>query len=195
MLISVDLPAPFSPSKACTSPRRRSKSMWSLASTPGNCFVIPRSSSTGAASTVRLNNRAGPEARSVQPMCQVLLARDRQRRLDLAGDDLLLQRVDLRQPRLLELRLLADLAEADATVLQVEDEVAATLVALAVLGALHGEEDPLVHPLDCARQDVAAEVTLVDVDADCPATALLRRIEGTEATWPGHTKHDLRASV
>src|SRR5919197_5052657 len=107
MLISVDLPAPFSPSRACTSPRRRSKSIWSLASTPGNCFVIPRSSRTGAASTRRLNNRAGREARSVEPFVGVLP--DACRRLQLAGDDLLLQRVDLRDPRLLELCLLAEL--------------------------------------------------------------------------------------
>src|SRR6266568_1166422 len=48
MFISVDLPAPFSPSSAWTSPWRRSKSTLSFASTPGNRFVIPRSSSRGA---------------------------------------------------------------------------------------------------------------------------------------------------
>src|SRR6185437_13921986 len=47
MLIKVDLPAPFSPSSACTSPGRRSKSTWSFASTPGNRFVIPSSSRIG----------------------------------------------------------------------------------------------------------------------------------------------------
>ena len=41
MFISVDLPAPFSPSSACTSPLRRSRSTWSLATTPGNRFVMP----------------------------------------------------------------------------------------------------------------------------------------------------------
>jgi hypothetical protein len=35
MLISVVLPAPFSPSSAWTSPRRRSKSIASLATVPG----------------------------------------------------------------------------------------------------------------------------------------------------------------
>ena len=40
MFISVDLPAPFSPSSAWTSPRRSSKSTWSLATMPGNGFVI-----------------------------------------------------------------------------------------------------------------------------------------------------------
>jgi hypothetical protein len=49
--MSVDLPAPFSPSSVCTSPRRRSKSILSLARTPGNCFVMPRSSRRGVSST------------------------------------------------------------------------------------------------------------------------------------------------
>src|SRR5271169_4611988 len=36
--INVDLPAPFSPSRQCTSPARRSKLTLSRASTPGYCF-------------------------------------------------------------------------------------------------------------------------------------------------------------
>src|SRR5262249_22129071 len=44
MLISVDLPAPFSPNSTCTSPRRRSKSTPSSATTPGNRFEILESS-------------------------------------------------------------------------------------------------------------------------------------------------------
>src|SRR6266550_3002429 len=102
MLIKVDLPAPFSPSKACTSPRRRSKSTWSLASTPGNSFVIPRSSRTGGS--------------SIQPL---LLPPDGLRRLDLAGDDLGLHLVDLGQPGLRNLGLCADLSQGHALVLQV----------------------------------------------------------------------------
>src|SRR5581483_5930914 len=42
MFESVLLPAPFSPSSACTSPAAASKSTPSLATTPGNRFVIPR---------------------------------------------------------------------------------------------------------------------------------------------------------
>src|SRR5204862_7758606 len=42
MFESVDLPAPFSPSSACTSPSAASKSTPSFATTPGNRFVIPR---------------------------------------------------------------------------------------------------------------------------------------------------------
>src|SRR5690348_903161 len=41
MFESVLLPAPFSPSSACTSPAATSRSTWSLATTPGNRFVMP----------------------------------------------------------------------------------------------------------------------------------------------------------
>src|ERR671935_1065249 len=47
MFDSVVLPAPFSPSSACTSPCAASKSTCSFARTPGNCFVIPRSATAG----------------------------------------------------------------------------------------------------------------------------------------------------
>ena len=47
-LISVDLPAPFSPSRQCTSPGRIARSMWSFARTPGNAFVMPISSTAGS---------------------------------------------------------------------------------------------------------------------------------------------------
>src|SRR4029079_10465519 len=46
MFISVDLPAPFSPSSACTSTSRRSKSTSSLATVPGKRLVMWRISST-----------------------------------------------------------------------------------------------------------------------------------------------------
>ena len=42
MFESVLLPAPFSPSSACTSPSAASKSTPSFATTAGNRFVIPR---------------------------------------------------------------------------------------------------------------------------------------------------------
>src|SRR6185436_12307151 len=228
MLISVDLPAPFSPSNACTSPRRRSKSMWSFASTPGNCLVIPRSSRTGGSSmpagfyegprrrvgsTLRekcfalFPGLVRPSLRSVLKEWRArrarpsfenpddLLAADCERRLDLAADDLLLEGVDLREPGLLELGLLAELAKGDSAVLQVEDEVASTLVALAGLRALDGQEDPLVDSLHRTREDVGAEVRLIDVDADRPPAGFLRRVECTEATRTGNAEHDLRARV
>ena len=40
-LISVGLPAPFSPSRACTSPARTSRSTPPRACTPSKCFVTP----------------------------------------------------------------------------------------------------------------------------------------------------------
>ena len=46
-LISVDLPAPFWPSRQCTSPARTSRSTPSSARTPGNCLTMPRISSSG----------------------------------------------------------------------------------------------------------------------------------------------------
>ena len=42
MFMSVDLPAPFSPSSAWTSPARRSKSTSSLATMPGKRLTMPR---------------------------------------------------------------------------------------------------------------------------------------------------------
>src|SRR4051794_10132064 len=171
MFIRVDLPAPFSPSSACTSPLRRSKSTESLARTPGNRLVIPRSSSTGVSSATGRFNHAlppGPPAsgteragdRDLPPASFRTTERDEvafgdlldlRRRLDLAGDDLRAEHVDLLDERGRHLRV--DLAEADAVVLQVEREILATLE-LAVLGALDREVDALIDALDRARQDV-----------------------------------------
>src|SRR5882757_2101786 len=47
MFISVDLPAPFSPSSAWISPRRTSRSTSALAMTPGKYLAIPRNSTIG----------------------------------------------------------------------------------------------------------------------------------------------------
>src|SRR5689334_16364784 len=49
MFESVLLPAPFSPSSACTSPAAATKSTESFASTPGKRFVIPRIETAGEA--------------------------------------------------------------------------------------------------------------------------------------------------
>src|SRR5437763_10570445 len=141
MFISVDLPAPFSPSSACTSPSRRSKSTWSFASTPGNRFVMPRNSRTdvsvGAAATSgdsREKEEGGPSAR---PLRATELAELR-RRLDLAGDDLRAELRELLQVRGGHGRI--DLAHADAVVLEVERDVLATREG-AVLRALDREVD------------------------------------------------------
>src|ERR1700733_10123393 len=70
--ISVDLPAPFSPSSAWTSPANTSKSTRSFATTEPNFFVIPLSSRTGGLDCVT----AG---------CVWLLHQERGRGLDLPG--------------------------------------------------------------------------------------------------------------
>src|ERR671936_318405 len=92
MFMRVVLPAPFSPRGACTSPRRTSKSTWSFARTPGNCFVIPRTSRTGRSSTGDDSERAGPKARPFTAVSRLLGGA---RHLDLALDDQGLQLVDL----------------------------------------------------------------------------------------------------
>src|SRR5437667_1084277 len=50
MLMSVDLPAPFSPNRTWTSPDLRSKSTRSSACTPGNHLLTPRRRRSGGAS-------------------------------------------------------------------------------------------------------------------------------------------------
>ena len=52
ILTRVDLPAPFSPSSACTSPRRRSRSIRSLAVNAPKRLVMPRRLANGASKGV-----------------------------------------------------------------------------------------------------------------------------------------------
>src|SRR5581483_10119190 len=176
MFISVDFPAPFSPSRAWTSPARRSKSTWSSATMPGKRFVMPRSSRTvspltGAivgrkpawsAGNRRGRNRPPPSPSSVVSAPLLQEARERRpgshRHLDLARDDLRLERVHLRDERLRHARV--DLADADAVVLQVEQQVAAALE-LAGLRLLHGVVDADVDPLQRARQHALRQAVLV----------------------------------
>src|ERR1700761_4336697 len=63
MLISVDLPAPFSPNSTWTSPRRKSKSTPSKAITPGKRFEILESS-----------RRRSPVSRAASAARDVLLS-------------------------------------------------------------------------------------------------------------------------
>src|SRR5262249_57624606 len=62
MFESVVLPAPFSPSSACTSPAAASKSTRSFATTPGNRFVTPRSATADSMAGV-----VGGEVLSTSP--------------------------------------------------------------------------------------------------------------------------------
>src|SRR5690349_18752789 len=141
--MSVDLPAPFSPRRAWTSPARRSKSTPSLATMRPKRFVIPRSSS--AASIAGLAGAA-----------------HRVRRGDLPGRELLLDRRDLR----LVLRAdLADLADPDAVVRDGVQRVGPALV-LVLLDGQDLLEDGHVDLLQRAREHLRAEVGLVGVHAD-----------------------------
>src|SRR3954471_2016773 len=173
--MSVDLPAPFSPSRAWTSPARRSKSTPSLATIRPKRFVIPRSSSA-----VSMNCRRPPGLRR---------AADGVRRGDLAGCQLLLDRRDLR----LVLRAgLADLADPDAVVRDGVERVRPALV----LVLLDGEdllEDRHVDLLQRAREHLRAEVGLVGVYADCLHALLLGRVDGAEPALAGDLEDDLRA--
>src|SRR5919201_4513657 len=114
MPISVDLPAPFSPSRQCTSPRRTSNEMSLFATTPGNALVMPTSSTTGAAAEedgrpAPASSDLGCAAALTKPVTKRRSENERssvQRRLDLtdlavvrdrdlARDDLGLRRLDL----------------------------------------------------------------------------------------------------
>src|SRR3990170_930480 len=80
MFMSVDLPAPFSPSSAWISPARTSRSMPSLAMTPGYRLVMPRISSSGGPAPL---SDAG--CRSVEVLTQVTRCRicdERANRID-----------------------------------------------------------------------------------------------------------------
>src|SRR5438445_4973305 len=63
MFISVDLPAPFSPTRAWISPARTVRSTWSLAITPGQAFVIPRRSSASFSESCALIRSPGHTGR------------------------------------------------------------------------------------------------------------------------------------
>src|SRR3954452_18177181 len=173
--ISVDLPAPFSPSRAWTSPTRRSKSTPSLATIRPKRFVIPRSSS--AASTPC---RRPPGLRR---------AADGVRRGDLAGRELLLDRVDLG----LVLRAgLADLADPDAVVRDGAERVRPALV-LVLLDRQDLLEHGHVALLQRAREHLRAEVGLIGVDADRLHALLLGRVDGAEPALAGDLEDDLGA--
>src|SRR5215471_17349557 len=128
MFINVDLPAPFSPSSACTSPRRTSNDTSSLATTPGNSLRMPRISRTSSSLTLTAvdaiaRRREGEIESPSRRDRQVVLAAERRRRLERAGDDLRLVLVHGVDPRLRHRR--ADCAHADAAVLQVQSDVRA----------------------------------------------------------------------
>src|SRR6185437_13601880 len=165
MFISVDLPAPFSPSSACTSPRRTSRETSSLATTPGNSLRMPRISRTRSSLTAAMLLRNRRRTGNSPALRGSSLLSERRRWDEPAGDHVRLVLVHRRDPRLRHLR--ADLAHADAAVLQVEQDVAATLErALRHRG--HHVVDADIGLLQRAREDVLRDAVLVRVDAYPP---------------------------
>src|SRR5438067_1805072 len=156
MFISVDLPAPFSPSSACTSPGRSSKSTRSSATTPGNRFVMPRISRTVAASTAHDSK-------------DLLLKRRGD--LEPARDDLLPDLVHLVDEHPWQRGI--DLAHAHAAVRKGELQVVVALE-LACLGRLDHVEDAEVDVLDAADQNPLGVLRLILVDTDAPDVVSVR---------------------
>ena len=93
-----------------------------------------------------------------------------------------------RRPR----HLRADLAEADAVVLEAEDGVRPA-GELAVQHLLDRRVDRGVDALHRARQHLRAEIRLVGVDADPPHVALLRGVEHAEPAAARDLEDDVRA--
>src|ERR671918_73435 len=185
MFMRVDLPAPFSPRRACTSPFASSKSTPSLATTPGKRFVMPLSSRRGA-SAMEGKEGWGP---APAPSGSFGLF-DRLGDLDLAGDDQLGLRHRLVDGLLRRVR--RELAEPDAVLREAERRHAAALEGV-VHDRLDGREHGHVHALERAREDVVAEERLVGVHADAPDLTLLGAVESTEPAAAGDLEDDVRA--
>src|SRR5437899_9006857 len=103
-LTSVDFPAPLSPTRAMTSPRRTSKSTSDSACTEPNDFVMPRSWRSGVSSTVtrflphcRWRRPAGRLHRARVDLLAVLLVR-------ADADVAPLQELVREEPRVVRLR-------------------------------------------------------------------------------------------
>src|SRR5580765_1391964 len=133
MFIRVDLPAPFSPSSAWTSPRFTSKDTRSFATTPGNSLRMSRISRTRSPSALCSLIASKKERADSSPALSVSCAsssvargvrRAFRRRDDDLGEDLRLVRLHQRDPGR---RGRIDLADADAVVLEVQQNVLATM--------------------------------------------------------------------
>src|SRR3954453_12234404 len=95
--MSVDLPAPFSPTIAWMVPRRTVRLTSELATTPGNRLVIPLSSTAGGSVSITAplqHADNGGEPKGSPPSLGRSGGRLRRNR-DLAVDDLLLVVVEL----------------------------------------------------------------------------------------------------
>src|SRR5690349_7554642 len=181
--MSVDLPAPFSPSSACTSPWRSSRSTRSFATSEPKRLVMPRSSSASGALELRV-----VPAGCVSPVKRALL--DHAGRNDLSGLDQCLHDCQLGEDRLRHAARRR--GDVDAALLEAEDAVLAAVV-LARLEVADRQVDGLVDLLDGRGEDLRADGLLVVVDADAPDLLLAGRVERAEAAAAGDLEHDVRA--
>src|SRR3954471_6625535 len=179
MFINVDLPAPFSPSSACTSPRRTSNETSSLATTPGNSLRIPCISRTRSSATRSHPTKKREEGvAEARPLLSRTLLRKHCRNLELVMDDLRLELLHQLDPRRMLLRdLRGDLAHAHTVVPQVEDAVLAALE-VALRGGDDRSVDAGVGLLDPAGEDPLRDLVLVGVHPDAPLAELRGLLEG-----------------
>src|SRR2546423_665125 len=188
--MSVDLPAPFSPSSAWTSPRRTSNETSSFATTPGNSLRMPRISRT-TSSTMRSVIGRRRRGRAIQrPPSRKPFLLDHRGDLELAVDDLRLVAVHQLDPRRLDLR--ARLTDADAVVLQVEDDVLASFER-ALRGGQDGVVDADVRLLQRAGEDPLGDAVFVRVDADAPLAEFRGLLECSIAAGAGDLEDHLYA--
>src|SRR6266536_858567 len=115
---------------------------------------------------------------------------DRARDRDLPGDDLGPDILDLGLERARHSR--ADRAEADTAVPEGEAG-SATGLERPAHERLDRVEHRYVQPLHRARQDVTAEVGLVDIDSDPPDSTLFCRLQRPEAASAGDLEDDSRS--
>src|SRR5215204_7353997 len=115
---------------------------------------------------------------------------DRARDRDLPGDDLGPDVLDLGLERAGHGR--ADRAEADSAVPDGEAGCA-TCLERPAHELLDRVEHGHVQPLHGARQDVTAEMGLVDIDSDPPDSTLSCRLQRPESAGAGDLEHDPRS--
>src|SRR6266511_3094243 len=191
--MSVDFPAPFSPRRACTSPRCRSKSTRSLATTPGKRLTIPFSSRRGA-SLMRSRSYGG--GRRVRPRTDRFLLDlvERGRRVDLPalqvhvrlGDRVLhaLRHVSVKVRQQLRIGELLHAVEIVDAALE-----------RALLEGLDDLVDRALQRLQRARDHAVALRRLVDVDADRELALLAGPVESAEPALPGDLEDNVRPLI
>src|SRR5215210_5265999 len=190
MFMRVDLPAPFSPRSPCTSAFASSKSISSFATTPGNRFVIPRSSRRGA-SAMGWKRKGGGQPPTPLYVAASLSA-ERCGRVDPATDQLLPSLVDG------VLHLLRDCVRIGSEQLGIgelldTEEAVRSALERAVLLGFDRLEDREIERFQRARDHAVASERLVGVDADRHHAFLARRVERSEAAVARDLEDDVGA--